>query len=210
MNDLRHRFGDFDYVSFGDEIVYDTGYIANNSGRTHFYTPGAYTGLDSFTGNIRISEQLIWGKKYHWHVRYLDSGGDWSEWSTDDPNPHQVFYTAEQSVPVISLSTDSIQFGSVNTSSSSTQPFTIYNTGNATLSVSSISSSNSSVFSVTPTSVSIPQGSNQVISLTFNPLSVQNYSETITITSNAGTKTIAISGTGASSAVSSITRLSLR
>jgi len=64
----------------GDALVYDTGFIA---GHTHTYTPGAYTGRDPVTGDTRISNTLEWGKHYHWHVRYRDSGGDWSAWSAN-------------------------------------------------------------------------------------------------------------------------------
>jgi len=31
-------------------------------------------------------------KHYHWHVRYQDSSGDWSDWSSDTPDTHQDFY----------------------------------------------------------------------------------------------------------------------
>jgi WD40 repeat protein len=61
-------------------IVYDTGFIADTSGRTHTIPQG----------------YLEWNKHYHWHVRYQDSNGNWSDWSADDPNPHQDFYTQQQ------------------------------------------------------------------------------------------------------------------
>jgi uncharacterized repeat protein (TIGR02543 family) len=77
----------------GDIVVYDTGYVASSSGRTHQYTPGAYSGYDSIAECNRYSNPLEQGKHYHWHVRYRDSGGDWSAWSSDAPNPHQDFYT---------------------------------------------------------------------------------------------------------------------
>ncbi|MCP4411946.1 MAG: choice-of-anchor D domain-containing protein, partial [Gammaproteobacteria bacterium] len=90
----------FDYVSFGDIIIYDTGFIQDISNNTHIYSPGSYNGVDPITGETRVSDPLQWGNHYHWHIRYQDSGGDWSEWSADDPNPHQDFYT--NSMPVVS------------------------------------------------------------------------------------------------------------
>ena len=79
----------------GDAIVYNTGFFPDTSENSHSYNPGTYTGTDSITGEIKISEPLEWGKHYHWHVRYQDSGGNWSAWSADDPNPHQDFYTVQ-------------------------------------------------------------------------------------------------------------------
>ena len=38
---------------------------------------------------------LVFGEHYHWHVRYKDSGGQWSAWSADTPETHQDFYTVE-------------------------------------------------------------------------------------------------------------------
>jgi len=77
----------------GDIIVYDTGFISSTSGRTHTYNPGAYSGIDSITGDTRVSQSLQWGKHYHWHVRYRDSNSKWSAWSADTLNSHQDFYT---------------------------------------------------------------------------------------------------------------------
>ena len=77
----------------GNVIVYDTGFRVSTLGKTHTYSPGSYTGFDPISGVDMISNPLEWGRHYHWHVRYMDSGGDWSEWSADDPNPHQDFYT---------------------------------------------------------------------------------------------------------------------
>jgi len=67
----------------GDIIVYDTGFAPDTSSRTH-QIPGGY---------------LEWGKNYHWHVRYKDSSGDWSEWSADTPDTHQDFYTQPPCTP---------------------------------------------------------------------------------------------------------------
>jgi len=81
-----------------DTTVYDTGFIPDTSGSAHIYTPGAYTGYDNVTGVNRVSDPLEWGKHYHWHVRYCDSGGDWSGWSADDgPGSFQDFHTMESS-----------------------------------------------------------------------------------------------------------------
>jgi hypothetical protein len=67
----------------GDIIVYDTGFVPDTLSRIH-QIPGGY---------------LEWGKNYHWHVRYKDSSGDWSEWSADTPDTHQDFYTQPPCTP---------------------------------------------------------------------------------------------------------------
>lgn len=59
-----------------DPPVYDE-FIANNSANTHALPEGI----------------LEYGKDYHWHVRYQDSGGQWSAWSADTPETHQNFTT---------------------------------------------------------------------------------------------------------------------
>lgn len=84
-----------------DDIVYDTGFVASTSGHNHTYqAAGTYSGWDSTAMVERISQSLEYGKKYHWHVRYRDSDGHWSQWSNDDPNPHQDFFTKQQKIVV--------------------------------------------------------------------------------------------------------------
>lgn len=80
------------YDTDGDIIVYDTGFIGDVSGHNHQYAPGAYTGVDPITNQEKVSQPLEQGKHYHWHVRYRDSGGDWSLWSADTLETHQDFF----------------------------------------------------------------------------------------------------------------------
>ena len=77
----------------GDAIVYETGFISSSTSNQHTYSPGSYSGIDPVTGDTRVSNALEWNKHYHWHIRYRDSGGDWSLWSSDLPDFHQDFYT---------------------------------------------------------------------------------------------------------------------
>ena len=89
-------------------MVYDTGFIPDVSKSTHRYSPSDYSGLDPISGDRRLSEQLGWDKHYHWHVRYRDSSGNWSEWCADDPNPHQDFFTPAQPYHSADLDEDQV------------------------------------------------------------------------------------------------------
>jgi hypothetical protein len=72
-------------VIFKNQTVYDTGFIPDISGHSHTYQPpGTYSGYDSVADTNRTSEPLEYGKHYHWRVRYLDSGDDWSKWNNVD------------------------------------------------------------------------------------------------------------------------------
>ncbi|MEQ9716863.1 MAG: LamG-like jellyroll fold domain-containing protein, partial [Balneola sp.] len=85
-----------------DKIVYDTGLIEDKTSLNHTYSSGSYTGTDAL-GQLRVSEQLEWGKQYHWHVRYRDSSGDWSIWSKDTEGDFQWFTTQEPVSPLVKV-----------------------------------------------------------------------------------------------------------
>ncbi len=102
--------------------------------------------------------------------------------------------------PEISLSQNSLNFGNVAAGTSGTNTFTISNTGNATLTVDSISSNNS-LFTVSPTSASISAGSNKAITVTFTPTSAGSQSGTITIACDdpdSSSLPVSVVGTGIS------------
>lgn len=91
--------------------VYDTGFIASTEATSHTYSPGTYLGTDEITGEERISEELKNGHSYHWHVRYRDSGGDWSDWSADKEGNYQSFsIQLLQDPKQIFLTTNTSQF----------------------------------------------------------------------------------------------------
>ncbi len=78
----------------GAQLVYNTGFIADPAGNTHRYTPGAYTGSDSTSGDTRISQTLAWNRPYHCQIRYRDTAGRWSDWASTAPGAHVDFFTA--------------------------------------------------------------------------------------------------------------------
>ncbi len=106
----------------------------------------------------------------------------------------------------ISISPTSKNFGNVTGDTSSSQGFTITNTGRATLAISStsLSSGDSAMFSVTPGTCpsltpTISAGQSCTINVTFTPTSAGTKSTTLVITSNAynsPTLDVGLSGTG--------------
>ena len=110
--------------------------------------------------------------------------------------------------PAISISPTSLSFGNVAVDSSATRMLTISNTGTATLSVGTITSSNP-MFVVTPTQLTLaaPMGtitSSQTVTVTFIPTSEGSQTGTLTIPHNApgSPSTISLSGTGNVPAIS--------
>jgi hypothetical protein len=99
----------------------------------------------------------------------------------------------------LSFSSSSLSFGDVPLSGSKTDSVVVSNAGNATLNVTSVSSS-SSVFVVSPSNFFVPSSQSKSIRVTFTPTSATSYNEKIIIEHNAtgSPDTITLSGTGQS------------
>ncbi|MFH2050478.1 MAG: FG-GAP-like repeat-containing protein, partial [bacterium] len=93
---------------------------------------------------------------------------------------------------VVSLSSDSIKFKSVGVGKTDTLELTIYNTSLASeLTISDIQSSNS-VFTVSQSNFVIPADNSAIVDVYFTPDDFINYSDSLTIISDAANKPIAI------------------
>lgn len=171
----------------GDRIVYDTGYVTSTTATTHVYAPGAYTGTDSL-GQPRMSEPLVWGRHYHWHVRYRDANGVWSPWSADSIDAHQDFRTFQPGSPAIAVSQPSLSATTLAGSSPAAQTFEIWNGGVGTLSYSI--SDNQTWLSAGP-SPGTSTGEHDTITVTFSSatLAPGAYSATITISAAGASNT---------------------
>jgi stress response protein SCP2 len=101
---------------------------------------------------------------------------------------------------ILTRTADNTDFGSISTSSGSiTKTFTIKNTGDATLSISSSSLSDNSNFTLLNNLTSVGAGSSATISIKFDPTSDGTKESTVTINnndSNEGTYTFKITGYG--------------
>ena len=97
--------------------------------------------------------------------------------------------------PVISVSTDNIDLGHVMLTTTGTATFQVMGgalTGNVNLALNDPNG----VFSISPTVISATDASNGVIvTVTFNPAALQNYSGTITLSSN-GAQNVVVNLTG--------------
>jgi hypothetical protein len=101
---------------------------------------------------------------------------------------------------IISLS-GNLNFGLVNFGSSLSEPFTISNSGNATLTFANITASSgtgSKDLTVSTTAGTVPAGGSVTINVTFTPTIAQGYSTVITVVSDAtsGNNGINLIGTG--------------
>ena len=110
--------------------------------------------------------------------------------------------TAVAAAPQISLSSSSVQFGTVGVGSTSNLSLTISNSGSADLTVSVISLTGSgfSVSGIT-TPKTIPAGQSAAVGLSFLPTTAGAASGTLSITSNDPvnpTLTVSLAGTGSS------------
>ncbi len=88
-------------------------------------------------------------------------------------------------IPLICIPLDSIDFGIAYAGSSADRILTISNIGTATLSVSSMNTTNSAFSIIDITNFDIPAGANQEIKLRFSPTSSIGYSASLFIYSNS-------------------------
>jgi beta-lactam-binding protein with PASTA domain len=101
--------------------------------------------------------------------------------------------------PVLGVSPATLTFSNQNVgTTSASQTVTISNTGNAALTINTISNSNATDFAVTApaTPFNIAAGGSQAFTLAFKPGSTGAKSATISIASNGGNGSVSASGTG--------------
>ena len=122
---------------------------------------------------------------------------------SDVNSPQNVSLTGSgsASAPGVGLAPTSLAFGNqlVNTTSAA-KTVTLTNTGNAALTISSITSSGDFAVSNNPCGASLAAGANCVISVTFTPTAAGARTGTLTITDNAGgsPQMVSLTGTGTS------------
>jgi sugar lactone lactonase YvrE len=111
--------------------------------------------------------------------------------------------------PVASVSPASLSFSSqVQGASSTAKTVTVLNSGTGPMQVSSVTAS--APFSQTNTcSASLAPGASCTISVTFTPTAIGSFTGSLTIVDDAGTQTVALSGSGTAQVTLSASSLSL-
>jgi hypothetical protein len=104
---------------------------------------------------------------------------------------------------IISVS-GTLSFGSVAVGQSAQDTFTITNSGNSTLTITSITAPCSGSYSASFTSGTIPPGGSQQVTVTFKPTAAQSCSGTVTVVGDqtSGTNTLPVTATGTPSSTS--------
>jgi Abnormal spindle-like microcephaly-assoc'd, ASPM-SPD-2-Hydin/Immunoglobulin domain/Immunoglobulin I-set domain len=121
--------------------------------------------------------------------------------SAGSANSTAATLTVSTSTVLLTASTTSLSFGSVNLSSSTTQNVTLTNAGSSNVTVSSVSISGAGfTASGVPTGTILTPGQTATLSATFTPASAGSSAGTVTVSSNATNSpdTISLSGTGVS------------
>jgi hypothetical protein len=100
--------------------------------------------------------------------------------------------------PAVSLSTNALSFGSVTVGASGTQSVTVTNSGNAALHLADATAGGAfTIAASTCTGATLAPGATCVITLAFAPTTAGNAGATLSVASDAGTATAALTGTGA-------------
>ena len=94
--------------------------------------------------------------------------------------------------PIISVTPSSHDFGRVNVGGSANFDFTISNTGDATLNISSITLSGSSGFAASAVSTTIAAGGSTVLHSSYTPAGSGSQSNNVSINSNASNGTFSV------------------
>lgn len=127
---------------------------------------------------------------------------------TDNAGNHTIAVSgnAAATVPKVAMSPDPLPFPSVAAGTSTSQSVLISNQGNATLSISSfnLSGTNSSEFSLSFGSTSVPVGGSTTATITFKPKTAGGKTATLTLNDNAPNSphTLSITGSGIAPAAS--------
>ena len=205
-------FGNVTRGSSGDKILR----ISNTGSATLDVTGISSTNAQfSVVGNMSFS--ISAGSYRDITVRFTPSAtgtqaGTLNIYNNSSVNPKGVnMVGVGTGQPVISVSPTPLSFGNVTLGSSKDLTLRISNTGNATLSVTSISSTNSQFSAVGSTSFNVSAGSYRNVTVRFTPTSAGNHGGTLRIYNNSSVnpKEVNMVGVGTGEPVISVSPISL-
>ena len=124
--------------------------------------------------------------------------------STDTGKTYTVSLNGQTISPILSTSTTALDFGTVKSGTTRDLTMTVSNTGNSTLQINALSTDVTAAYTIVGPTVpfNLEPTKSQVITVRFSPTSNSTYSGTLTIVSNAGNATAALSGIGSGGQVS--------
>jgi hypothetical protein len=168
------------------------------------------------TGSVTLPITLNPGQASTFNIQYLptvagSATGSVSVVSTAPNSPATIALSGSgiAATQTLSLSANSLSFGSVTTGTSSTHGVTVTNTGNASVKITQIGLSGSAGFSLTGAAVPVTLSASQSLTFNviFNPTTAGNAAGSVTLTSNASgsPSTISLSGTAVQPATHSVT-----
>ena len=112
------------------------------------------------------------------------------EISSDDPDQSELNISVsgagtEMPVPVLSVSTNQIDFGTILSNGNATSQISLSNTGSDTLIISAITASNAVYLTEATLPITLLPGGSVTVNITFIPAASGVFNETLTITSNS-------------------------
>lgn len=119
-------------------------------------------------------------------------------------NPSFTLQGAGVGAPVASLSASALNFGNIAVSASGNATVTLSNTGGSALSITAITAPTApftrSGGTCSATPISLAAGASCTLIYGFSPTALGSFSQALTVTSNGGSPTFTLSGTGVSGA----------
>lgn len=119
-------------------------------------------------------------------------------------NPSFTLQGAGVGAPVASLSASALNFGNIAVSASGNATVTLSNTGGSALSITAITAPTApftrSGGTCSATPISLAAGASCTLIYAFSPTALGSFSQPLTVTSNGGSPTFTLSGTGVSGA----------
>jgi hypothetical protein len=189
--------------------------LTNSGTGTLSITQVSVTGSGFSLGSLSLPVSLTAGQSQSFNVPFAPSStgtmsGSVTVVSNAPNSPATIPLSGTGVAPtlLLSFSSTSLTFGSVNTGSSSTQSVTITNTGNANVQISGITESGAGfTLSGAGTPVTLTPSQTMTFSVIFSPTVAGTLSGSVTVTSNAtgSPTTITVSGTGLQAATHTVT-----